>query len=70
MHLVWENSIVVLIKSMTKNILLTTIVVQRGFKTKTQLQRLNEGYIDFEPPKINKYVGDEDTKSNNEKTET
>ena len=55
---------------MTKNILLTTIVVQRGFKTKTQLQRLNEGYIDFEPPKINKYVGDEDTKSNNEKTET
>ena len=70
MHLVWENSIVVLIKSMTKNILLTTIVVQRGFKTKTQLQRLNEGYIDFEPPKINKFVGDEDTKSNNEKTET
>ena len=61
-------------KSMTKDILLTllltTIVVQMGFKTKTQLQRLNEGYIDFEPPKINKYVGDEDTKSNNEKTET
>ena len=45
-------------KSMMKNIilglLLTTIVVQSGFKTKTQLQRLSEGYIDFEPPKINK----------------
>ena len=50
-------------KSMVKNILLglllTTIVVQCGFKTKTQLQRLSESYVDFEPPKINKKKKDE-----------
>lgn len=38
-------------KSMYKNIylclLLTTIVVQTGFKTKTQLQQLAEGKIEF-----------------------
>ena len=59
---------------MTKDILLTllltTIVVQMGFKTKTQLQRLSEGYVDFKPPKINKQDDEEDTKSDNEKTET
>ena len=42
-------------KSMYKNIylclLLTTIVVQTGFKTKTQLQQLAEGKIEFQPPK-------------------
>ena len=41
-----------------KNILLgfvlTTIVVQCGFKTKTQLQRLSEGYLDLQPPKVDK----------------
>jgi len=40
---------------MYKNIylclLLTTIVVQTGFKTKTQLQQLAEGKIEFQPPK-------------------
>ena len=45
-------------KSMVKNILwgliLTTLVVQSGFKTKTQLQRLSESYVDFEPLKVNK----------------
>ena len=45
-------------KSMVKNILLgfvlTTIVVQCGFKTKTQLQRLSEGYLDLQPPKVDK----------------
>ena len=45
-------------KSMVKNILLrlllTTIVVQQGFKTKTQIQRLNEGYVNFEEPKTTK----------------
>ena len=45
-------------KSMMKNILLglllTTIVVQQGFKTKTQLQRLSEGYVNFEEPKTTK----------------
>ena len=42
-------------KSMYKNIylclLLTAIVVQTGFKTKTQLQQLAEGKIEFKPPK-------------------
>ena len=42
-------------KSMYKNIylclLLTTIVVQTGFKTKTQLQQLAEGKIEFQPLK-------------------
>ena len=42
-------------KSMYKNIylclLLTTIVVQTGFKTKTQLQQLAEGKIEFQQPK-------------------
>ena len=45
-------------KSLMKNILLTllltTIVVQYGFKTKTPLKRLRESYIDFEPHKTNK----------------
>jgi len=43
-------------KSMYKNIylclLLTAIVVQCGFKSKTQLQQLAEGKIDFTPQKI------------------
>ena len=63
-------------KSMVKNILLglllTTIVVQHGFKTKTQLQQLSESYVDFEPPKINKKKKDEPEESdeeNDEKTE-
>ena len=55
-------------KSMYKNIylclLLTAIVVQCGFKTKTQLQQLAEGKIDFTPPKIKK------TKSNKKEKET
>ena len=42
-------------KSMYKNIylclLLTAIVVQTGFKTKTQLQQQAEGKIEFKPPK-------------------
>ena len=45
-------------KSMYKNIylclLLTAIVVQCGFKIKTQLQQLAEGKIDFRPPKNKK----------------
>ena len=55
-------------KSMYKNIylclLLTAIVVQCGFKTKTQLQQLAEGKIDFTPPKNKK------TKSNKKEKET
>ena len=43
---------------MYKNIylclLLTVLVVQCGFKTKTQLQQLAEGKIEFKPPKIKK----------------
>ena len=58
-------------KSMMKNILLTllltTIVVQCGFKTKTQLQRLSEGYIDFEPPKTNKKKSKSKNEKNNDK---
>lgn len=45
-------------KSMYKNItlclLLTTIVVQTGFKTKTQLQQLSEGIVVLQPPKTKK----------------
>ena len=55
-------------KSMYKNIylcpLLTAIVVQCGFKTKTQLQQLAEGKIDFTPPKNKK------SKSNKKEKET
>ena len=35
-------------------LLLTTIVVQTGFKTKTQLQQLAEGKMEFKPPKNKK----------------
>lgn len=60
-------------KSMVKNILLclllTTIVVQCGFKTKTQLQRLSEGYIDFEPPKTNKKKKDDEPEEKEEKND-
>ena len=35
-------------------LLLTSIVVNQGFNTKTQLQRLSEGYVNLEEPKINK----------------
>ena len=60
-------------KSMVKNILLglllTTIVVQCGFKTKTQLQRLSESYVDFEPPKVNKKKKDEEMEEIEEKIE-
>ena len=60
-------------KSMVKNIilgiLLTTIVVQCGFKTKTQLQRLSEGYVDFKPPKINKNKKENEEKETEEKTD-
>lgn len=60
-------------KSMVKNILLclllTTIVVQSGFKTKTQLQRLSEGYVDFKPPKVNKKKKDEKPEKSNEESD-
>ena len=59
-------------KSMVKNIilglLLTTIVIQQGFKTKTQLQRLSEGYVDFEKPKTTKKSKKSDDKEKTEKT--
>ena len=48
-----------MVKNILLGLLLTTIVVQCGFKTKTQLQRLSESYVDFEPPKINKKKKDE-----------
>ena len=43
-----------MMKNILLGLLLTTIVVQQGFKTKTQLQRLSEGYVDFEEPKTTK----------------
>ena len=58
-------------KSMIKNILLglllTTLVIQQGFKTKTQLQRLSEGYIDFEEPKTDKKSKDNDVEKTDDK---
>ena len=59
---------------MYKNIylclLLTTIVVQCGFKTKTQLQQLAEGKIEFQQPKNKKNKKKKDTNETKEKTET
>ena len=56
-------------KSMRKNIylclLLTTLVIQQGFKTKTQLQKLAEGIIELKPTKNN---NDKKEKSNAKKT--
>ena len=43
--------------------------MQHGFKTKTQLQRLSESYVDFEPPKINKKKKDEPEESDEESDE-
>ena len=62
------------VKSMVKNILLgfilTTIVIQCGFKTKTQLQRLSEGYLDLQPPKVDKKKQiDEDNEVKEENSE-
>lgn len=58
-------------KSMVKNILLgfvlTTIVVQCGFKTKTQLQRLSEGYLDLQLPKVDKKKQKDGKKEDKEK---
>ena len=57
-------------KSMRKNIylclLLSALVVEQGFKTKTQLQKLSEGIIDYDTtePKKNKK-----SKKSKEKTE-
>ena len=48
----------------------TTIVVQTGFKTKTQLQQLAEGKIEFQQPKNKKNKKKKDTKETKEKTET
>ena len=61
-------------KSMYKNIylclLLTAIVVQNGFKTKTQLQQLAEGKIEFKPPKNKNTKNNKKTKETQEKSET
>ena len=57
---------------MYKNIylclLLTAIVVQTGFKTKTQLQQLAEGKIEFKPPKNKKTKKDKKIKEKNKKS--
>ena len=41
-----------------------------GFKTKTQLQQLAEGKIEFQQPKNKKNKKKKDTKETKEKTET
>ena len=50
-------------------LLLTTIFVQTGFKTKKQLQQLSEGKIEFQQPKNKKNKKKKDTKETKEKTE-
>ena len=59
-------------KSMFKNIylclLLTSIIVLCGFKTKTQLQQLAEGKIEFKPPKNKKTKKDKKIKEKNKKS--
>ena len=61
-------------KSMHKNIylclLLTALVVQCGFKTKTQLQQLAEGKIELKPPINKKTKKDKKQKENNAKSKT
>ena len=61
-------------KSMYKNIylclLLTAIVVQTGFKTKTQLQQLAEGKIEFQPPKKKNTKNKKNPKETKEKSKT
>ena len=56
---------------MYKNIylclLLTAIVVQTGFKTKTQLQQLAEGKIEFQPSKKEKHKKQEKPQRNQRK---
>ena len=47
-------------------ILLSTLVIQQGFDTKTKLQQLAEGRIDLEPIKSRK---SKKTKEKEEKTE-
>jgi hypothetical protein len=50
-------------------ILLTTIVVQTGFKTKTQRQQLTEGKkIEFQPPKIKNKKNKKNTQETKEKS--
>ena len=56
-----------IIKNILLGLLLTTLVIQQGFKTKTQLQRLNEGYIDFEEPKTDKKSKDNDIEKTDDK---
>ena len=62
------------VKSMHKNIypclILTALVVQCGFKTKTQLQQLAEGKIELKPPKNKKTKKDKKQKENNAKSKT
>ena len=60
-------------KSMSKNIyltlLLTALVVQCGFKTKTHLQQLAEGKIELKPPITKKSNKNKKTNKNTTKTE-
>ena len=57
-------------KSMRKNmylcILLTALVIQQGFKTKTQLQMLAEGRIEYDPVKAKKIKKSEHKKEKKE----
>ena len=59
---------------MYKNIylclLLSAIVVQTGFKTKTQLQQLVEWKIEFQPPKKKNTKNKKKTKETKEKSKT
>ena len=61
-------------KSMSKNIyltlLLTALVVQCGFKTKTQLQQLAEGKIEFQSPKKKNTKNKKNPKETKEKFKT
>ena len=56
-----------MIKNILLDLLLTTLVIQQGFKTKTQLQRLSEGYIDFKEPKTDKKSKDNDVEKTDDK---
>ncbi len=57
-----------MVKNILLGLILTTLAVQSGFKTKTQLQRLSESYVNFEPPKVNKKKKDEEMEEIEEKS--
>ena len=56
-------------KNMYLCLLLTALVVQNGYNTKTKLQQLAEGIIDERPPKNKNKIKNKENIKNNTKEE-